>query len=70
MVYTSDEEVVLLDSAELEEAFNQKEITYKEYIHANIVSNELVEKYSNKEYMNIYLEKIKNIFEDMLKEVE
>ena len=70
VVYTADEEVVLLDSAEFEEALNKKEITYKEYIHANMVSNELVEKYYNKNYMEKYLEKIKNIFEDMLKEVE
>lgn len=70
VVYTSDEEVVLLDSAELEEALNKKEISYKEYIHANNVANELVKKYYNKEYMDKYLEKIKNIFEKMKKEVE
>lgn len=70
VVYTADEEVVLLDSAELEEALNQKEITYKEYIHANNISNILIEKYYNKEYMDNYLKEIKYIFNDMKKEVE
>lgn len=69
IVYTADKEIVILDSAELEEAFNKKEITYKEYIHANKVANELVEKYENREYMEKYINNIYTLFEDMRKEL-